>query len=482
MNEPKSNDRKEEELADQDNVRSEDRVPEPGGAGPESMRAAIRRFFAGMSRDGRPVVQRDPKQDRTRPLLLLIGGIVGSVLLFVGVFSTPPSKRSPIERDRIEPNLGNRGNAAVDQAPSATPLLNAEIQSDEAGRDRLSATDIQNTSARELVRDVPSAEPEALALTAGSRDRTGRVPRPIMTTAEEAEAQSLERRPETAEVGGGFVFGAPRNTSVGVPGNAVPAMKSSIVYVRTALATGAGNLPRQAELVRSSLLPPGSRLIARLESAVSSALQTPVVASVEYNYEKNGVILVPAGTRLIGQLQQALANGLVGISFHSLQLPDGRTEQIQAVAMDLKSEPLKGNVAGTNKGRRLLTRTLSGLGTIAAYAVGGSGGLGQPVTGGTLLRDRIAGNVATAGDQELTNAALAQNVVVTVPAQTRIYVVFQKPAIAVETAADSPSAAGIPNLGMPMPTVQEIRELMDLRREINKMYRDSSASPLSSAP
>jgi hypothetical protein len=206
---------------------------------------------------------------------------------------------------------------------------------------------------------------------------------------------------------------------------------------------------------------------------VSSALNAPVVAAVEYNYEKAGAILVPAGTKVIGELEQASANGFVSISFHTLQMPDGRTEKIQALAMDLKSEPLKGNITGTNKGKKILTRTLSGVGTIAAYAVGGSGGLGQSITGGTLLRDRVAGNVASAGEQELTKAAITQNVVVTVPAQTRIYIVLQKPALEISPGAVVPSAA---QDRMAMPTVQEIRELMDLRREINKMYRDSATS------
>jgi type IV secretory pathway VirB10-like protein len=104
-------------------------------------------------------------------------------------------------------------------------------------------------------------------------------------------------------------------------------------------------------------------LIARLESALSSVLKAPVVAVIEYNYEKDGVILIPAGTKAIGELQQASINGYVGIVFHTLQMPDGRNEKIEAMAMDLQNEPLKGRVTGTNKGRKFLTRTLSGVGT-----------------------------------------------------------------------------------------------------------------------
>ena len=73
---------------------------------------------------------------------------------------------------------------------------------------------------------------------------------------------------------------------------------------------------------------------------------------------------------------------------------------------------------------------MSGVGTIAAYVVGGGGaGLNRTITGETLLRDRVAGNIALAGEQELMNAAYAQNISVTVPANTRFYVVLQKAAV-----------------------------------------------------
>jgi hypothetical protein len=490
MSEPKTIEQNSKRLPDSNEVKSDDGVSPSAGGRTESMRAAIRKFFDGMNREGRPVVQRDPKQDRTRPLLLLIGGIVGSVLLFVGVFSTPPTRPSPMERDRAEPNLGNRGLVSTDKAPSVTPLLNAQIESAETARDRLNATDIRNTSQREAASELSgdpdqarTAVPEALALTQNSLNQPNRPPRPVMVAAPEFGARESAPYLATPAPAPDSAFSSIRNVSVPAPAVPPSVGKSSIVYVRTPVATtGAENLSREMQTTRASLLSPGTRLIARLESAVSSALQAPVVASVEYSYEKNGDILVPAGAKVVGQLQQASASGLVSIVFHSLQMPDGRTEQIQAVAMDLRSEPIKGNVTGTNKGRRLLTRTLSGVGTVAAYAVGGSGGLGQTITGGTLLRDRIAGNIASAGEQELTNAAITQSVVVTVPAQTRIYVVLQKPAIEVQAPTAGAAAPSTAHPGWPTPTVQEIRELMELRQEINRMYRDSAASPLSATP
>jgi type IV secretory pathway VirB10-like protein len=224
------------------------------------------------------------------------------------------------------------------------------------------------------------------------------------------------------------------------------------------------------------LLPPGTRLVARLESAATTALKTPVVASIEYNYERDGMIVVPAGTKVFGDLQQASSEGYLNVQFHTLRMPNGREETIEATAVSLDQKPLKGEVSGKNTGKKLLSRTLSGVGTVAAYVVGAGGaGLTRTITGETLLRDRLASNVALAGEQELTNAAYSQNINVTVPANTRFYIVLQKQAVSTTALTSRPDA--IPaGQSVVMPTVQELRELMDLRREINRMYQESNAT------
>jgi len=60
----------------------------------------------------------------------------------------------------------------------------------------------------------------------------------------------------------------------------------------------------------------------------------------------------------------------------------------------------------------------------------------------TLLRDRLAGNIALAGEQELLNSAYSQNISVTVPANTRFYVVLQK--TVVEATASPPAGVAGP--------------------------------------
>src|SRR5205823_1313993 len=154
-----------------------------------------------------------------------------------------------------------------------------------------------------------------------------------------------------------------------------------------------------------------------------------------------------------------------------------REEKIEGTGVALDHKPLKGAVSGRNTGKKLLSRTLSGVGTIAAYVVGAGGsGLSRTITGETLLRDRLAGNIALAGEQELTNAASSQNIAVTLPANIRFYVVMQKSAIE----STKPVIAGRSETRpdpTETPTVQELRELMDIRREINRSYLESNRAP-----
>ena len=255
------------------------------------------------------------------------------------------------------------------------------------------------------------------------------------------------------------------------------AAKSSIVFVRASGPTDTNTRQTATTPVKeTTLLQPGTRLVARLEAAATTAVKTPVVASIEYNYERDGMVIVPAGAKVIGDVQQASREGYLSVRFHTLQMPNGREEKIEGAGVALDQRPLKGEVSGNNTGKKIPSRTLSGVGTIAAYAVGGGGaGLNRTITGETLLRDRVAGNIALAGEQELMNAAYAQNTSVTVPANTRFYVVLQKAAVSTTTPAPTQTAER-PAQALAIPTAQELRELMDLRREINRMYQESNGT------
>src|SRR5580698_3917904 len=171
-------------------------------------------------------------------------------------------------------------------------------------------------------------------------------------------------------------------------------------------------------------LTPGTRIQAKLETQISSAVQAPVVAVVEYTYAIGDKIIVPAGARVYGQLQQADRSGLVSVKFDEIELLDGAREKIDAIATGLDLGPIKGNVYGKNTGKNFLVRAASGIGSVLAEVAGSNSS--AAFSEDDMLRERLAENIGTAGDSEVMNLDANSRVVVSVPADTKIYVVFTK--------------------------------------------------------
>jgi hypothetical protein len=192
-----------------------------------------------------------------------------------------------------------------------------------------------------------------------------------------------------------------------------------------------------------------------------------VIAVVEYNYEDNGQILVPAGTKAYGELTGATPQGWVTLKFHSLEFPNGEVEEIAGTALGMQRQALRGEVSGQNHGKRFLTRALTGVGTIAAFAVGGRGLTGG-IDNSILLRERIASNVALAGEQEMARLAYQQNIVVTVPANTRFYLVLNQTEARRSRDADSKATSTTSKPGL---SDQELQEMIQIRNEIREMNR-----------
>jgi hypothetical protein len=258
--------------------------------------------------------------------------------------------------------------------------------------------------------------------------------------------------------------------------------KPSLVFVRSIEAKPAikSNLPDDEE--ETLALAAGTRLVARLETPVSSAVAAPVVAVVEYNYERDGQIVLPAGAKVFGHLAQVNSSGYVGIQFNHVDMPDGTSEKIDASAMDLNFSPLKGYVSGKKSGTKFLVRSLTGLGTVASYLAGpqasSSAGL---ISANALMRERLADNVATAGEEELNTLAFNQNLVVTVPGNTRFYIVVQKATPdhgAGDSGRQNPSS-GTAGFNDRVPTLEELRQLIQLRREINELYAQGTSQSIS---
>ena len=136
------------------------------------------------------------------------------------------------------------------------------------------------------------------------------------------------------------------------------------MFVRAAQsATPAFERSPREDNTLAAILPAGTRLVARLEAPVSSAVPAPVIAVVEYNYERNGEIVLPAGSRVLGTISHVSPSGFVGFQFEHLETPEGTVEKIDATSMDLKFGPIKGSISGRNRGKNFLVRSVTGIGT-----------------------------------------------------------------------------------------------------------------------
>ena len=243
--------------------------------------------------------------------------------------------------------------------------------------------------------------------------------------------------------------------------------KSSLIYVRNVSANSGSAQAREINDPAPELglgLATGTRLRARLESAASTAVRTPVLAVIEYNYERDGEIIVPAGAKAVGHIRNGDRSGYVDIQFDSLLMPDGAVVPIEAAATGLDLRPLKGKVEGKNTGKNVLVRSLSGIGQAGAMLVG-QGSLNQPLSESDMLRERVGNNVGEAGDEEVSRLAVTQHIVVTISADTPIYVVLEQTPRTNQT-SQQPSARSVSISNAA--NVDQLRQLLQLQQELNQ--------------
>lgn len=425
-------------------------------------REVFRTAFERARRQQKPIGGRQELgRDKSKALLLVLGASVALLLLFFGIFSSPKQRISlPGEIPRRQASLGRTATPGQQNGDSkaVTPMLSADVRSSDIGSaGRITAEDVGRTSRTGVAASAAAPNPSPAKHNYSQDYALGGVD---FSDSSVGQGNTLTPPP------------APSSEP------SADLKKPSLVFVRALEGRPAIKPSMWDDKEEALALPAGTRLVARLETPVSSALAAPVVAVVEYNYERNGQIVLPAGAKVFGRLAQVSPSGYVGIQFHHLEMPDGTTQKIEASAMDLNFGPLKGYVSGKKTGTKFLVRSLTGLGTIASYVVGPqastSAGL---ISTNSLLRERLADNVAMAGEQELNGLAFNQNLVVTVPGNTRFYIIVQKPtsdsgATNSEVRSASTNTAGFNGR---VPTLEELRQLIQLRREINELYSQGSS-------
>jgi len=417
--------------------------------------------------------RRELSRDKSKSFLLLAGATIALLLIFLGVFSSPKTRAPlPGETARGAPSLGRKtvpGQEQNDVAKTVTPMLNADVrEGDNGSGSQVTPQDVGGTS--------PRYNQFRQAANGGSALEKPSAGRPA-----NSEAYALKNVDFSDPTVGPANVPSPPRVPTGESDSELK--KPSIVFVRAAQgATPAFERSPLEDGTLAAILPAGTRLVARLEAPVSSAVPAPVIAVVEYNYEREGEIVLPAGSRVFGKLSRVSPSGFVGFQFDRVETPEGTVEKIDATSMDLKFGPIKGNVSGRNRGKNFLVRSLTGIGTVAAYAVGGQGtaGFNGPVSENSLVREQMATNIGMAGQDEINTISANQSIVVTVPGNTRFYLVVEK-ATSEETGrpAARPTDAGNGNLsaGKP-PTLEELRQLIQLRSELNQMYLQTNPQPV----
>jgi hypothetical protein len=204
---------------------------------------------------------------------------------------------------------------------------------------------------------------------------------------------------------------------------------------------------------------------------VTTAVDLPILAVVEYNYEQNGEIVIPAGTVAVGHIQQADRSGYLSMRFDRLELPDKTVVPIDAIATNRNLGPLKGKVTGTHAGRSFLVRSVTGIGSAAAMLVG-QNNTGGSISEEDLLRADVAENMGRAGDQQVLQLMMAEHPIVTLPAGADVFLVFEK----TENRSVSTTVAASSS-HLSQQNLNELRELLQLQREVNQ---NSTMTPNSS--
>ena len=162
------------------------------------------------------------------------------------------------------------------------------------------------------------------------------------------------------------------------------------------------NMSPQQTQASGSQLPAGTEIAAHTTNAISSGLESPVVAIVDRDVQAGDAVVIPQGSRVIGYTAGAVRDR-INVRFTSLLLPDRREITISALAlMRDGSAGLVGKVQGSAH------PILAGAGRVATgaavaateFAGQNSASLNQPFSQGAYLRNELAGEVASEGTRE----------------------------------------------------------------------------------
>jgi type IV secretory pathway VirB10-like protein len=128
----------------------------------------------------------------------------------------------------------------------------------------------------------------------------------------------------------------------------------------------------------------------------------------------------------------------MAISFDSVDLPNGSSVPISAVAVDTNLRSLKGQVTGSSRGKAMLVATLSGIGQTTAMMLGNN--TSTALSGQDMMRAQLSQNMGNTADTQIAKMISNERIVVTLAAGTEFYMVFTKAALPQNSTKQSPLA------------------------------------------
>ena len=350
------------------------------------------------------------KDDKTVRLLIGFAGVVAVALIMLILFS---DKGKPRAKKSAEASLGRPKAAettAATENSSVVPQGSMQpMQEDHQQPGQVNANDIENTRKAR----VGSAEVNSNHV--GDKAKNlGQIP-------------AFPNSTDNADNWAAPPYGQQNSTAASpapVQDKAADGLaKPSLVFTAsTEKSSQAAPTGQETPLLD---LGTGSRLAARLASVVTTAVDQPVIAIIEYSYEHDGQLIVPAGSKAVGSVHQADRSGYLQIHFDHLETPDGTSIPIDALATDTNLGPLRGKVTGTGSGKNFAVRAATGIGQMSAMLVG-QNNLNGALSEADLMRMQLAQNVGRAGDEEINRMMLMEHPIVTLPAGLPIYLVFEK--------------------------------------------------------
>lgn len=146
-------------------------------------------------------------------------------------------------------------------------------------------------------------------------------------------------------------------------------------------------------------LPAGTEIVAHTTNAISSGLESPVVAVVDRNVELNDSVLIPQGARVVGYTAGAVKDR-INVRFTSVLLPSNHEVAISGLAlMKDGSAGLVGKVQGSGHPIMSGAARIGTGAAVVATQFAGQGSLNQPFSQADYLRNQMAAEVATAGNR-----------------------------------------------------------------------------------